>query len=223
MTTATATDLTVPLLGGKYHFLLRRLHSLTGILFGGYLVFHLIVNATLIQRGSFFQSHVDKIHSIPFLPFVEWFFIYLPIIYHAVYGTWIMLTAKWNLSNYSFEKNWAYVFQRISAMILVLFIVFHVLGMKGFFGSQLTFDPERATGTVVNNVNANWLIAFIVYPIGVLASSYHTANGFWTAGITWGLTVSAGGQRRWGLRVGGALCVVYRGSKMRLALLRTSS
>ena len=42
MSTATATattapDLTVPEIGGTHHFLLRRLHSLTGLVFGGYL------------------------------------------------------------------------------------------------------------------------------------------------------------------------------------------
>ena len=32
----------------------------------------------------------------------------------------------------------------------------------------------------------------------MLASCYHLANGFWTAAITWGLTVSKAAQRRWG-------------------------
>jgi len=41
-------------------------------------------------------------------------------------------------------------------------------------------------------------IAWGVYPLGILASCYHLANGMWTAAITWGLTVSAGAQRRWG-------------------------
>ena len=27
-------------------------------------------------------------------------------------------------------------------------------------------------------------------PLGILASCYHLANGFWTAAITWGLTIS---------------------------------
>ena len=37
---------------GQYHFLLRRLHSLTGIVFGGYLVVHLLINATIAQGGT---------------------------------------------------------------------------------------------------------------------------------------------------------------------------
>ena len=46
---ATTSDLTLPEIGGHSHFLIRRLHSLTGIVFGGYIVVHLLVNATLVE------------------------------------------------------------------------------------------------------------------------------------------------------------------------------
>ena len=47
MTTATAPDYALHSIGGRHHFLLRRLHSLTGLIFGGYLIVHLLVNATI--------------------------------------------------------------------------------------------------------------------------------------------------------------------------------
>ena len=194
---ATASDYTAPLLGGHHHFLLRRLHSLTGIVFGGYLVVHLLVNATIYQGGTVYQVQVDKIHSLPFLPLVEWVFIYLPIIYHTVYGIWITITGQPNVQNYPYAKNIFYVLQRISALVIVLFILFHVLSLKyGLFGQSVSFDHTRALGTVGRHYDHWWV--WIVYPLGILASCYHLANGFWTAGITWGLTVSAGAQRRWG-------------------------
>jgi succinate dehydrogenase / fumarate reductase cytochrome b subunit len=201
LTTATATDFTAPTIGGRHHFLLRRLHSLTGIVFGGYIVIHLLVNATLLQGTSpvdIFQMQVDKIHALPFLPAVEWTFIYLPILYHTVYGIWITMTGQPNNSNYQFGKNWFYLFQRISAIIIALFIAFHILGMKGLLWHALWFDPANATSSVVRHMNVNWSVAYIVYPLGILASCYHMANGFWTAGITWGLTISAASQKRWG-------------------------
>jgi len=118
------------LLRGPAHFLLRRLHSLTGIVFGGYLVVHLLVNATIAQGGNVYQTQVDKIHDLPFLPVIEWTFIYLPIIYHTVYGVWITLTGQPNVANYPYGKNWAYVAQRVSAVIIVFFMLFHVLALK---------------------------------------------------------------------------------------------
>jgi succinate dehydrogenase / fumarate reductase, cytochrome b subunit len=206
VSTATATDLTVPLLGGQHHFLLRRLHSLTGIVFGGYLCVHLIVNATLIQGGAgahdVYQTQVDKIHSLPFLWAVEWAFIFLPIIYHTVYGIWITLTGQPNVGAYGYAKNWFYVLQRASAIVIVAFMIFHVLGMRGAFGSALAFVPENATATAAKHIHTSWVVGYLVYPIGIIASAYHLANGFWTAAITWGLTVSNASQRRWGFVCG---------------------
>jgi succinate dehydrogenase cytochrome b subunit len=199
VSTATASDLTLPLIGGHHHFLLRRLHSLTGIIFGGYLVVHLIVNATIAQLGRAYQIQVNKIHDLPLLWALEWGLIYLPILYHTVYGIWITLTAQPNVDRYPYGKNWFYLFQRISAIVIVLFMIFHVFSLKyGWFGQTLSFDPHAASGTIGRHMQSHWVLRWIVYPIGILASCYHLANGFWTAAITWGLTISEGAQRRWG-------------------------
>lgn len=211
MSTATATDLTVPTLGGRYHFLLRRLHSLTGIVFGGYLVVHLLVNATIAQGGNVYQTQVDKIHDLPFLPVIEWTFIYLPIIYHTVYGVWITLTGQPNVNRYPYGKNYFYVAQRASAVVIVLFMLFHVLSFKyGLFGNNLTFNPHGgALRTVAQHMDASALIAWVVYPLGILASCFHLANGFWTAAITWGVTISRGAQRRWGYACAGLFALTF--------------
>ena len=211
MSTATATDLTVPTLGGRYHFLLRRLHSLTGIVFGGYLVVHLLVNATIAQGGNVYQAQVDKIHDLPFLPVIEWSFIYLPILYHTVYGVWITLTGQPNVGRYPYEKNWFYVLQRASAVVIVFFMLFHVFALKyGLFGTNLAFNPHRgALRTVAQHMDSHWWITWLVYPLGIVASCYHLANGFWTAAITWGLTISAGSQRRWGFACAGLFVLTF--------------
>lgn len=199
MSTATAPDYAVHSIGGSQHFLLRRLHSLTGLVFGGYLVVHLVVNATIAQLGQHYQTQVNKIHDLPLLWALEWGLIFLPIIYHTVYGIWITLTGQPNVGHYPYKKNWFYVLQRISAVVIVLFMLFHVLSLKyGLFGTALSFDPHDASQTIHRHMNVNPVIAWVIYPLGILASCYHLANGIWTAGITWGLTVSAGAQRRWG-------------------------
>jgi succinate dehydrogenase / fumarate reductase cytochrome b subunit len=205
VSTATASDFTVPVIGGRHHFLLRRLHSLTGLVFGGYLIVHLLVNATLIQGvhpDDVYQLQVDKIHALPFLWALEWGLIYLPIIYHTVYGIWITLTGQPNVGNYPYSKNIFYVLQRASAVVIVLFMIFHVLALKyGLFGMNLSFTPGRATETVARHLDHPVLL-WLVYPLGILASCYHLANGFWTAAITWGLTISEGAQKRWGIVCG---------------------
>jgi succinate dehydrogenase / fumarate reductase cytochrome b subunit len=199
---------------GRHEFGLRRLHSLMGLLFGGYLVVHLLVNATLLEgvrydgEPTVYQLQVDKIHALPFLELVAWTVILLPIIYHTVYGVVVLLGGRPNVGSYGYAKNWAYLLQRISAVVLVLFIAFHYLSMKGAFGGthgqMLTFVPvdspdtdfSEATQSTVNHFHAAWWI-WLVYPVGILAATFHTANGFWTAGVTWGLTISARAQRLW--------------------------
>ena len=127
MSTAPALDYSASRPSSRYHFLIRRLHSLTGLVFGGYLVVHLLINATLVEgtrhdgAATVFQQQVDKIHSLPFLPAIEWAFIYLPILYHTFYGIWIIATGHPNVERYGYAKNWFYVLQRISAIVLVFF------------------------------------------------------------------------------------------------------
>jgi succinate dehydrogenase / fumarate reductase cytochrome b subunit len=163
------------------------------------LVVHLLVNATIAQGGTVYQQQVDKIHSLPLLPVVEWSFIYLPILFHTVYGLWITVTAQPNVTNYPYAKNWFYLLQRISAIIIVFFILFHVLSLKyGLFGKNYAFEPEHALTTVGQHFHGHPFLVWFVYPIGILASCYHLANGFWTAAITWGLTVSNAAIQRWG-------------------------
>ncbi|MEM8875544.1 MAG: hypothetical protein AAGD32_14955 [Planctomycetota bacterium] len=195
----------LPMIGGQYHFLFRRLHSLTGILFGGYIVVHLLVNATLLEgtRGAagatVFQQQVDKIHSLPWLIAIEWTAILMPLIYHTIYGIYITVTGVPNVGNYGFTKNWFYLAQRVSAIILVFFIAFHVISMK-MGGTIFTFVPHTyATESTAMHLQAFWWVWAIVYPIGILAGTFHLSNGFWTAAITWGLTTTKTAQKRWGL------------------------
>ncbi len=210
MSTATASDHTAPLIGGQQHFLIRRLHSLTGLVFGGYIIVHLLINAAIAQGGDRYQVQVDKIHSLPFLPVIEWTFIYLPIIYHTFYGIWIAITGQPNVNRYQYVKNWAYVAQRVSGIVIVFFALFHVLSLKyGLFGLNYSFDPHRALPTIVKHFDAAWYVTWVVYPLGILASCFHLANGFWTAAITWGLTISATAQRRWGLVCAGLFVIVF--------------
>ena len=213
-TTATA-DAPSALIG-RHHFVLRRLHSLTGLVFGGYLIVHLLVNATIAQGGIVYQQQVDKIHSLPFLPVIEWSLIYLPILFHTVYGIWITMTGQPNIDRYRYAKNIFYVLQRASAIVIVLFMLFHVLALKyGLLGKSLSFDPEHAMGTVGRHLD-HGLLVWIVYPLGILASCYHLANGFWTAGITWGLTVSNASQKRWGYVCAGLFVVIFIAGMMAL-------
>ena len=193
----------------RNHFLFRRLHSLTGIAFGLYVFVHLGINATLAEGArhdgapTVFQQQVDKIHSLPFLSFVEIFTLYLPLTYHTVYGFYILYTGQANVGRYGYTRNWLYLLQRVTALVIFFFAVFHIFTMKhwlpGNFAAALEFKATEATRSTAEHLYAAWWIWAVAYPLGILASAFHTANGFYAGAITWGLTISAEAQKRWGL------------------------
>jgi len=190
----------------RNEFLLRRLHSLSGIVpVGAYMVIHLLTNATVLESWRTYQLMVYQIHSLPVLVVIEWAFIFLPIIFHAVYGIVIIRTGLPNSSSYPYRKNWRYTLQRATGMIAFLFIFWHVLHMHGWIHSEDwlrriegwggNFKAFNATSTAAAAMQAGILVP-ILYTIGVLSCVFHLANGIWTFGITWGIWTTPLAQRR---------------------------
>ena len=193
---------------GRHEFLLRRLHSLSGIVpVGAYMCIHLLTNATVLGGPQTFQEKVDTIHSLgPALPFVEWTFIFIPIIFHAGLGIVRAVNCEPNSGTYRYGSNVRYTLQRVTAWIALFFIFWHVFHMHGWLHTSYwtenvahklgggQFDPEHATSTAAGALQS--LLVRILYSIGVLSTVYHLANGLWTSGITWGLWTTPAAQRR---------------------------
>src|SRR5690606_20113599 len=80
-----------PSIFARHEFLIRRLHSLTGLMFGGYMVVHLATNASVLGGAAMFQKNVLAIHGLgPILPLLEWGLIFLPILFHAIVGLFLL-------------------------------------------------------------------------------------------------------------------------------------
>jgi len=193
----------------RNEFLLRRLHSLTGLVpVGAYMVMHLSVNASVFGSPRLFQRLVFHIHSLgPLLPLVEWAFIFLPIIFHGVYGLIITKDGNPNTQNYPYNSNFRYTMQRATGLIAFLFIAWHVFHMHGWFHNSIwaeyvtsplggaMFSPYNAASSGAVAMQAS-IIVPILYAIGVLATTFHFCNGLFTFGITWGFWISAKAQER---------------------------
>src|SRR5919109_3691976 len=71
-------------------FLWRRLHSLSGIIpVGAFLTEHFISNAFATNGPHAYADQVKFLTGLPFVLVIEIFFIYIPILYHAIYGFYI--------------------------------------------------------------------------------------------------------------------------------------
>ena len=203
----------------RHYFLLRRLHSLSGVVpVGVYLFPHLTTNSSIVWGEALtsgggggvetFQHEVNFIHSLPALALLEIFLIWLPLAYHAGFGIFIMGTGRGNARHYGYADNWRYSWQRWTGWIALVFIFYHIATLRwGWDWLPLAgvFDPHAAASTTavalrggIEDVTWRAFAVGALYTIGMLATVYHFANGLWTAAITWGLTVTEAAQRRWG-------------------------
>ena len=167
---------------------------------------HLGVNASVLNGPETFQNNVYSIHALgSLLPLVEWTTIFLPLIFHAAVGVWIIQSGRPNTANYGYGANVRYTLQRASGVVALVFILVHVFHMHGWFhfdwwlawaepwwGHQ--FRPFNATSTAGAALQNPVVIAF--YAVGILASVFHLANGLWTMGITWGAWTSPAAQQK---------------------------
>ncbi len=186
-------------------FLLRRLHSLSGIVpIGAFLVMHLGTNAMVAfnQPGEdYFQQQVDRIHALgPLLIPVEILFIFIPIAFHAGLGVKIWLESKPNTMYYPYLANFRYMLQRVTGVIALIFIAVHLWHMHwlgGYFGGGY-FDPHDASRTAAGALQSGKWWAWPLYQVGIVSAVYHFANGIWTSLITWGVTIGRESQRKAG-------------------------
>lgn len=215
----------------RHHFILRRLHSLTGIApIGVFLIVHLVTNSSIVWgkfglRGEepdatwleggilYFVKEVQWINTqIPHLFLLE-LTLWGSIAFHAILGVIYIRTGRSNISNYNYSDNRRYALQRLTGYIAIFYIFYHVATLRwGWtflippFDGSVKWSADYAASTMaaaLKGSSTGWTIWGVVvsafYFVGISASVFHFANGLWTSAITWGLTVSAKAQRRWGV------------------------
>lgn len=179
------------------YFLIRRLHSLLGVIpLGVFLFGHLTTNSMAFFSQEAFDHKVELIHSLgPLLPFVEAGVIFIPLALHIIIGIAIALTAKSNVGELGYTRNYAYFFQRLSGWVALAFIVWHTLTLR-FLGHADEFksatDATGFYGYLAHHFqNPLFTLAYIVGGASVI---YHFANGLCTFCMTWGITVGPKSQ-----------------------------
>jgi succinate dehydrogenase / fumarate reductase cytochrome b subunit len=180
-------------------FVLRKLHQLSGIFpLGIFLLEHFYTNSKALTGPQDFNNAVRDLQSIPYILFVEIGGIFIPLLYHAIYGLVITMEARPNNLAYPYARNWFYLIQRITGVILFFFITFHVLNFR--FG----LIPGLNTMSVAHHIDESFNIVsrefhmvpiFLIYLIGITATVWHLANGLWLFLVDWGITIGERAQR----------------------------
>ena len=206
-------------------FVLRKLHQLSGIMpLGIFLLEHFYTNSKALAGAADFNKAVSELQSIPYILFVEIGGIFIPLIYHAVYGLVITIEARPNNLHYPYARNWFYLIQRITGLILFFFITFHVLNFRfglipGLNSVSVAHAPTQAFDIVSREFQTVWV--FLLYMVGITATVWHLANGIWLFLVDWGITIGERAQRLTGYAcIGFGIFLLLVGINAAVAFIR---
>jgi succinate dehydrogenase / fumarate reductase cytochrome b subunit len=177
-------------------FLLRRLHSLSGVIpIGAFLLEHFISNAEAFKGPIAYGKQVEFLNSLPGVFLLELFFIWIPILYHAIYGIYIWYQGESNVASYPWSGNWLYTSQRWTGIIAFIYMVQHTWHLR-FTGVHLPTHPMQAFAKVQGEFQNPLMVAF--YAVGIIAASWHFSYGLWLFAAKWGITTGERARRRFG-------------------------
>ena len=205
--------------------MLRKLHQLSGIMpLGIFLLEHFYTNSKALAGAADFNNAVRDLQSIPYILFVEIGGIFIPLIYHAVYGLVITMEARPNNLHYPYARNWFYLIQRITGIILFFFITFHVLNFRfgllpGLNNVSVAHAPDRAFEIVSGEFHM--ISIFLIYMVGITATVWHFANGIWLFLVDWGIAIGERAQRLTGYAcIGFGIFLLLVGINAAIAFIR---
>lgn len=179
--------------GEERHFWLRRLHSLSGIVpVGGFLAFHLYENYSATLGPDAYNAMTRRLQEIPFALALEIAVIGVPLFFHGIYGLFVTGTARPDVFRNAYVRNWMYLLQRVTGIVLFAFVIFHLWTTRFVnLRDHESVDLFRLMQASVENP-----LIYAFYIAGILAATFHLANGIWSFSIVWGLTVGPRAQRR---------------------------
>lgn len=184
----------------KENFFWHKLHSLTGIIpIGFYMCQHLILNSFSFAGRDKFNGVIAFFESLPwhFLLATEILLIWLPLLFHGVYGLFIVNRGQPNYfgTKYGWSQNRMYTLQRYSGIFVFLFLVYHVTTTTAaakLYHNEVLIQYDAWH----DKLTSFGYVFLILYMLGVLASSYHLAYGVWNFCIRWGITIGERAQIR---------------------------
>ncbi len=180
-------------------FILRKLHQLTGIVpLGFFFLVHMFTNSKALNGEASFEKAVQDIHDIPYLLFLEIFGIFIPLLYHSVYGIIISGEARPNVLAYGYARNWFYLLQRVTGGFLFFFILFHVLNLRFGLMPGLNMTPVAGNADLAFDIiSAEFSIPWVMalYIAGIAATAWHLAYGVWLFAVDWGIVIGERAQK----------------------------
>ena len=87
---------------------------------------HLLANSYALRGPGAYNAVIRVYGGLPFVAVLEVALIYVPLLYHSIYGIWISAYGQANLTKYAYGRNWMYFLQRASGLVALVYISVHV-------------------------------------------------------------------------------------------------
>jgi succinate dehydrogenase / fumarate reductase cytochrome b subunit len=161
--------------------LIRRLFTLSGTApLGAFLVLHAITNSRATSGEASFLRSVAAYDRVPGLFALELVLIYVPLLFHAAYGTWLVVTRKALAEPVARPQGWPLA-MRATGVVGGLFVLAHLLelrfripGARPTGGQLLTWLTADLSSTF-----HGWPLVAAGYLFASACTTFHFAAGTW--------------------------------------------
>ena len=201
----------------------RKVHSVSGVVFGVMMVQHLAVNALGLWPARY-QAAVDRIYGLGgLLPWLSLTLVFLPLAVHVGFGLKLLKGTgfAYHTGKHHRGGDLRFLLQRLSAVILLAFLGLHILTLhswglhqvsrltgwdslqayasSGRFHSDQAYSSTasaiRALASSAGPLSAGNVIVVGFYLLAIWATAYHLPNGLSTTAMVWNLTRSRESER----------------------------
>src|SRR3989338_6619443 len=129
-------------------------------------------NSFIVKGPAAYNEIIEGLSGLPYVIWIGILFIYIPILYHAFYGFYVMITGKNNLAWYPYRENILYSLQRWTGFIAFAYIGYHFYHTRGvnlLYGTEVSYERMKF---LMSDVRVFWF-----YIVGLAAVMFHFANG----------------------------------------------
>jgi succinate dehydrogenase / fumarate reductase cytochrome b subunit len=172
--------------------LARKLFSLTGVVpLGAFVVLHVALYARALGGREALERALPG-ESLPFLAF-EVVFVWLPLAYHALYGSFLALSSTQSLGQAPYVRRSVHLLQRLSGLVVLVFIVYHAWQLRAPLarGSMTRNDLFFALVEALSSTTGLGVpLVALGYLVAMAATAFHFARGLLAACSAWGVVRS---------------------------------
>ena len=149
---------------------------------GAWVVVHLWQNLSAFE-GAIAWSKSVTTYAHPLSQALSLIVVMIPLAIHAIWGIRRMPQMKPNLGQYKYYTNLKYILQRVSALVVMLFLGAHIY-LAMLKPRLIDGHPERFAD--IAKEMRHHAPTLVVYLLGTLGVAYHLANGIATVAMSYG-------------------------------------